>query len=726
MSADSLEIALQKHFGHTAFRKPQREVIASILAGRDTLAIMPTGGGKSLCYQLPALLLEGVTLIVSPLIALMKDQVDALRARGIPAAMINSAQSWDDQKIALDQMANGELKLVYIAPERFRANSFLRALAGVKIALFAIDEAHCISQWGHDFRPDYLRLSEALERLGHPVCAAFTATATPEVKADIQKQLRLREGAVFVSGFARPNLSFHIRTVERKAQKLDRIHALIERHQTGIVYCATRKSAEAVADDLKAHRIKHILYHGGLSAEGRVRAQEAFMTGKAPVAVATNAFGMGIDRADIRFVCHYELPGSVEAFYQEAGRAGRDGLPAHCEVLFMYADKRVQDFFIDGANPDPDLIRRVYAVLRKNADNGYEVHMSAEDIAEEAFEGRRVTAGNAMAVQGAISQLRHLGFIERFDEGGSRVRGTRLLQPDVTARDIVLPLDRLAEKRERDEAKLKAFIRFAYDAGCRQTWILRYFGEADIAPCGACDHCRDGGAHGPAPLNESQQMEVRKALSGIARMSNRSGPRQWQPRFGRDKIVKCLLGSRDEKLLASGLDRLSTYGIFKHHKKPFVAALLSAIEAAGLVAVEQDGEYPLLGLTEAGVCAMLDGGEIRLRWPGGEATDDEPAPAVAPARERAAKLPIPTSEESAPEMDDELFNALAAERNRLRFAHGNLPAYTIFPNKVLEALAAQKPATAEAAMEIKGIGPEKAKRWLPAFLKIIAAHEGSM
>lgn len=297
--------ALQRHFGHNDFRPPQDRIVESILAQKDTLVIMPTGGGKSLCYQLPALLLEGVTLVISPLIALMKDQVDALQARGIAAAMINSAQGWPEQAQVLDQMERGQLKLVYVAPERFRAHSFLQSLKRIKISLLAIDEAHCISQWGHDFRPDYMRLGQVRKQLGNPLCAAFTATATPDVRADISSQLGIAEANVFVSGFARDNLSFHIRKVSGREAKESRIRSLITRHKTGIVYCATRKSVEAVAEGLSIDRIPHVVYHGGMSPSERDAAQEAFVSGRVAVAVATNAFGMGIDRADIRFVCHY-------------------------------------------------------------------------------------------------------------------------------------------------------------------------------------------------------------------------------------------------------------------------------------------------------------------------------------------------------------------------------------------------------------------------------------
>ena len=297
-----------------AFREPQGDIIRAVLEGKDTLVVMPTGGGKSLCFQLPALLLPGVTLVVSPLIALMKDQVDALQARGLPAGLLNSSQTLEQQRETLDGIRNRTLKLVYVAPERFRSQSFLNALSKDAISLFAIDEAHCLSQWGHDFRPDYMRLGEARKAIGNPPCIALTATATPDVQLDIKKSLEMESAGEFVAGFARDNLSFKVRQTNSDNDKMQALQALIKQHTTGIIYCATRKSVDAVAGKIEHLTSSVIRYHGGLSDRDRTAAQERFMTGSANIVVATNAFGMGIDRSDIRFVCHYEMPGSVEAY----------------------------------------------------------------------------------------------------------------------------------------------------------------------------------------------------------------------------------------------------------------------------------------------------------------------------------------------------------------------------------------------------------------------------
>ena len=347
--ADTTELhaLLHRHFGFHEFLEGQEPVIEAIADGQDTLIIMPTGGGKSLCYQLPAMLLDGITVVVSPLIALMKDQVDAMAEKKIPATFINSSLSPAEMDDRIARMQRGEYRLVYVAPERFKSERFIAALAPLSIALFAVDEAHCISQWGHDFRPDYMRLKWALKDLGQPQVAALTATATPEVRADILEQLSLgkfgrQPPQVFVSGFARHNLTLTVTHAANKAEKIERILDTIQTHKTGIVYCATRKNVEKVYEHLAAARVPAVYYHGGMTEEQRTKAQDKFMGGRCAVAVATNAFGMGVDRADLRFVTHYDIPGSVEAYYQEAGRAGRDGEPAFCELLFNYADVKTQ------------------------------------------------------------------------------------------------------------------------------------------------------------------------------------------------------------------------------------------------------------------------------------------------------------------------------------------------------------------------------------------------
>ena len=540
---------LEKYFGFREFLDAQEEVITAIAGGSDALVVMPTGGGKSLCYQLPALLLEGTTVVVSPLIALMKDQVDALQRRGISATLINSTLSPGEQQERIRALARGEFKLVYIAPERFRSRSFLEALGQSTIALFAVDEAHCMSMWGHDFRPDYFRLGQVLETLGRPQVAAFTATATPEVRRDILTHLALREPREFVAGFARPNLKLLITPVANEAQKYERLNALIREHKTGIVYCSTRKRVEAVAETLKLANISSILYHGGMNDDEREKAQNEFMQGRRDIVVATNAFGMGIDRADIRFVVHFDVPGSVEAYYQEAGRAGRDGEAATCDLLFNHADTRVQEFFIEGSNPPLEFIAQTYEMLRREADDKHELQISIKEMALRLGDER-----SDMMISSSLHVLDREGYIDRFDIPGKRVRGTRVLQPDVRGHQLKLDAAKLREKERRDRAKLKMMIDFAYARECRQQAILRYFGESDPARCGNCDICLETAGPARAPTEE-EALIVRKTLSGVARMSARIDG-EWQPRFGRGRIVQTLVGSRSQEILNAQLDRL--------------------------------------------------------------------------------------------------------------------------------------------------------------------------
>ena len=439
-SLDRARAVLKEVFGFEDFLDGQEVVIGDILSGQDGSVVMPTGGGKSLCYQLPALCREGVTLVVSPLIALMKDQVDALVERDVAVTLINSTLSWPEQKERLDGMRRGDYRLVYIAPERFKASSFMDALKDVSIEMVAIDEAHCLSQWGHDFRPDYMRLGKALEALGRPQCVALTATATPIVREDIRKVLQLREPFENISGFERPNLSFTVTAVEKVAQKYARLQKVLKAHKTGIVYCATRKKVDEVAETIHSWGMKCVAYHGGMSDQEREDTQNTFISKKADIAVATNAFGMGIDRSDVRFVVHFEIPGSVEAYYQEAGRAGRDGEAAFCELLFNYADTRTQEFFIDGVNPGAGMIRDVYQYFLNHADENFETHETLDQIKEA------IGAKNGMAIGAALGSLLRGRWIERFDVPGSRAKGTRLLKPEVLARDLVLDEAALEEK----------------------------------------------------------------------------------------------------------------------------------------------------------------------------------------------------------------------------------------------------------------------------------------
>src|ERR1051326_7991687 len=358
-----VSLLLRERFGFQEFRPAQKQVIDRVMAGENALAVMPTGSGKSLCYQLPALALPGVTLVVSPLIALMKDQVDQLNRLGLPATVINSTVPRDQQRSRLEQAIQGRIKLLYIAPERFQNDQFRTGLARSRVSLVAIDAAHCISLWGHDFRPDYLRLRQVISGLKSPPVLALTATATPAVRRDIVTQLGINDAAQVVSGFDRPNLYLEVREVATSLEKIRAITELSRWAPVGIVYAGTRKNVEDIYASLRRAGIEAAAYHAGLALPERKAVQEKFMKSPACVIVATNAFGMGIDRSDVRFVIHADIPDSVEAYYQEIGRAGRNGDPARCLLLFNYADKWIPEFFIDSSHPPPDILKYVFAKL---------------------------------------------------------------------------------------------------------------------------------------------------------------------------------------------------------------------------------------------------------------------------------------------------------------------------------------------------------------------------
>ncbi|MEI7900276.1 MAG: RecQ family ATP-dependent DNA helicase [bacterium] len=725
-----LHEALRKHFGHLAFREGQVEAVKTVLNGRDVVLVMPTGSGKSLCYQLTALLLPGVTVVVSPLIALMKDQVDALERKGISATFLNSSVDGSEMAYRLDGLRQGRYKLVYVAPERFRNRRFADALASVTVSVFTIDEAHCISQWGHDFRPDYLNLKYVLERLGPVRVMAVTATATPDVRDDIIAQLGLaqaprREPVVSVTGFARPNLYLAVTRCPTHRHKFARLVQLVEAYRCGIVYCATRKMVERVAALLQGEGVKPIIYHGAMADGERTVAQERFMAGAAPVVVATNAFGMGVDRGDLRFVVHWDVPGSLEAYYQEVGRAGRDGVSAWCELLFNYADVATQRFFLDGANPAFGDILAVWQAVRQ-ACEGQEVTCAIQEWT------RLAQVKNDMAVRTILGLIERARLIEREVMPGSRAYTTRLLpNADPSLTELKKLADGLGEKRKRDERKLETLLRFVDHHGCRQAYMLSYFGEVSHGhACGNCDRCRRKTPVQPVAPDEGQWIVIQKVLSCVTRM---------QGRFDVMRVAQVLHGDREEAVVRHKLDVLPTFGLLADQTVPQIRAVIDELRAEGCVDVTSDTRR-LVAMLPKGRQVMVRRHEgFLIAWPRekAETGDWKLETGASKAKKIAVCASVPVRVHPCPgrdggrlnantEMDHASDHALAARLQkwvRQTAAVQKIPPYRILSKQTVDAVAAARPGTFTELEAVKGMGPAKVQRFGRTILDLLAGEE---
>ena len=590
---DAAHTALRSLFGFEAFRPGQAEAVRALTGPgppRDVLVVMPTGAGKSLCYQLPALMREDLTVVVSPLVSLMQDQVEALeRVAPGRAAVVNAQQDSATNRAALARAAAGDVRLLYIAPERFSSPGFAEALRAAHVGLFVVDEAHCVSQWGHDFRPDYFRLADAARWLGAQALVASTATATPQVAADIVTRLGLRDPVRVTTGFDRPNLSFAVVPCRGAADKRARIADALRGQEArpAIVYAGTRAETEDLAGALEGALGTEVLaYHAGLGRQERAEAQRRFMDGQVEVVVATNAFGMGVDKSDVRTVAHATVPGSVEAYYQEAGRAGRDGRPSRALLFAESRDKGLHVFFIQRAEVDDAALEAVAGTLvRAAVDGRYDLPVSAAGDPEPE------------RVRAIVGHLARAGVVRPAPAPIDRLRGRVVAGYDGRARAACRSSAGDAQRaRWRQYRAVWAFVE---GAECRRAAILRHFGDrarpqADV-PC--CDVCapelvpaapaRLGSAGGAgAMMSGDLDAAIVDVVTGA------------EPSVGRTRTVEILRGGRSQVVRKNAYDGLPAYGAFAHLRADEVLARVDELLDEGRL-VSTGGAYPKLRLGQA-------------------------------------------------------------------------------------------------------------------------------
>ncbi|MHB8571926.1 MAG: RecQ family ATP-dependent DNA helicase [Candidatus Dormibacteria bacterium] len=663
---------LEQTFGLSEFRPGQAEVVGAAEAGRDVLFVAPTGSGKSIAYWVPGVAGGGLTLVVSPLIALMVDQVARLNALGVAAECVHSQMNSGARAAAIERAGRGELRFLYVAPERIAAPGFLGALGRLTVGSFVVDEAHCISSWGHDFRPDYRRLGDAVEACRRPPVWAFTATATPRVRDDIVQSLGLVDPLVQVTGFVRDNLTMSVIECRGRSEKRE---ALLRRINPGagraLVYCGRRADAEDIAQLLGSHRIPAASYHGALAGEDRQDTYTDFASGELKVIVATSAFGMGVDFADIRQVIHFDFPGSLEEYYQQAGRAGRDGLPSECVLLYSPADRQLQEFFVEQAYPERDTVRAVYREMLRAG------HAWLDDWPV------RLPEVDSAGVRAALNLLQRAGAV--LPDGGVN-------------RLTAAPVDfaEQAALKEHAYARVNQVMEYARTRGCRHARIADYFGQQGVArSCSSCDNCLD-----PPPATEAvPDAQLMPVLAAVARFDGF---------LGAARLAQVLRGAEDAWTRErQWVLELPFFGALRDWDLNRIRDLVAELVEVGAVQ-RSHGEKPTLRLTALGRDAIS--GEVSLE------VALSPAGRAAPARAlRRAGGAAPLLEGA----DEALFLLLCAWRRDAAQAQ-QVPAYVVFHDRTLADIAHLRPGSIAQLATVKGVGPAKLDRYGEDVLRVVA------